>query len=70
MVAHHAGLRQKEIISPTPPKLKRMLDDYQLVPVALNYAEGMSHVWEPEHDDLFAKKWERKLVHLGDVESR
>ena len=45
-----------------------MLDDYHLTPVGLNYSEGMSHAWDPDHIDLFAKRWERKLVHLGEVE--
>ena len=44
-----------------------MFGDHGLTPIGLNYSEGMSHAWDPDHIDLFAKRWERKLVHLGEV---
>ncbi|MDP7638009.1 MAG: sugar phosphate isomerase/epimerase [Phycisphaerae bacterium] len=53
--------------SPTPPELKELFEDHGLTPVGLNYSVGMSHAWDPDHIDLFAKRWERKLVHLGEV---
>jgi sugar phosphate isomerase/epimerase len=53
--------------SPTPPELKDMFDDHGFTPVGLNYSEGMPHAWDPDHIDLFAKRWEKKLVHLGEV---
>jgi len=53
--------------SPSPPELKKMLDDRNLTPMGLNYSEGMADAWDPDHIDRFAQKWERKLVHLAEV---
>ena len=53
--------------SPTPPQLRRMLDELGLEPVCLNYSPGRYQAWHGEEIDRFVSNWTRKLEHLAEV---
>ena len=53
--------------NPTPAELKKMLDDFGLEPVCLNYSAGFHNAWMPEDIDAFVEEWTKKIAHLGEV---
>ena len=53
--------------SPTPPELARMLCEYELTPVCLNYDAGFHEAWNPDEVDAFVGEWARKLPHLAEL---
>lgn len=53
--------------SPTPVELKRMLDDFGLEPICLNYFTDFHNAWIPQEIDKFIQEWEKKLIQLGQV---
>ena len=53
--------------NPTPPELRKMLDEFGLTPVCLNFFSGFHQAWVPEEIDPFVEEWTRKIVQLGEV---
>ena len=53
--------------SPTPPELARMLCEYELTPVCLNYDAGFHEAWNPDEVDAFVEEWTRKLPHVAET---
>jgi len=53
--------------SPTPKELRKMLDEYKLTPVALNFFAGFHHAWLPGEIDVAVAEWTRKIEQLNDV---
>ena len=53
--------------SPTPAELKKILDDFDLEPVCLNYFTDFHDACIPEEIDVFVREWTRKIAQLGEV---
>lgn len=53
--------------SPTAKELKKMLDNFGLIPVCLNYFTDFHHAWIPEEIDDFVREWTRKIEQLNEV---
>ncbi len=53
--------------SPTPTELKKMLDDFGLEPVCLNYFTDFHKAWIPEEIDEFVQEWTKKIAQLREV---
>lgn len=53
--------------SPTPNELRKMLDQYGLTPVCLNYFAGFHRAWVPEDIDVMVAEWTRKIEQLPEV---
>jgi sugar phosphate isomerase/epimerase len=53
--------------NPTPGELRKMLDDYSLEPICLNYYTDFHQAWIPQEMDIFVQEWERKIAQLGQV---
>ena len=53
--------------SPAPGELKKMLDELNLTPVALNFFINVHQAWVPEQINGFAEEWRRKIAQLGEV---
>lgn len=53
--------------SPTPPELKKMLDDLGMTPICLNYSANNYYAWNPQEADIFINDWTKKIEQLGEV---
>ncbi len=53
--------------SPTPKELRRMLDEYHMTAICLNYCGGLYEAWRPEEIARFVRDVTRKIEHLSDA---
>lgn len=53
--------------SPTPKELRKMLDDYELEPICLNYSAGSRKAWLPEEVDRHVRELTEKILQLETV---
>ncbi len=53
--------------SPTPPELKKMLDEYKLEPVSMNYYTDFHDAADESEIDVFVDEWTKKIQQLPEV---